>query len=247
MIIEDRQSKILELLASEPDLKVADLSRRLFVSEPTVRRDLTELAAKGLVRKVYGGARLTGPADGEIPFVLREKEKSRAKAELAKRAAALVQDGSVIFLDASTSAFHLVPYFASHRDLIVITAGARTAIELAKAGIRTFSTGGQMILNSFSYVGRQAEDFCRNFHADICFVSCRGVAWDGTLTDRSVEEANVRRVMMEQSRRRVLLADGEKFGKTFFFTQGHTREMDAVISDRPLPADLPLRETSWED
>ena len=199
MIIEDRQSKILELLASEPDLKVADLSRRLFVSEPTVRRDLTELAAKGLVRKVYGGARLTGPADGEIPFVLREKEKSRAKAELAK------------------------------------------------AGIRTFSTGGQMILNSFSYVGRQAEDFCRNFHADICCVSCRGVAWDGTLTDRSVEEANVRRVMMEQSRRRVLLADGEKFGKTFFFTQGHTREMDAVISDRPLPSDLPLRETSWED
>ena len=160
MIIEDRQSKILELLASEPDLKVADLSRRLFVSEPTVRRDLTELAAKGLVRKVYGGARLTGPADGEIPFVLREKEKSRAKAELAKRAAALVQDGSVIFLDASTSAFHLVPHLASHRDLIVITAGARTAIELAKAGIRGIWNFSNMELRLEEY----PEVIIQNIH-----------------------------------------------------------------------------------
>ena len=243
MIIAERQLQLLHLLREEPTLKVPALAAMLYVSEPTVRRDLTELERKGLLRKVYGGVKLTaGPADGEIPFLLRENEKSRAKADLGKRAAEEIRDGMVLMLDASTSAFHLVPYLSGFRDLIVVTSGAKTAVALAEANIRVFSTGGQMITNSFSYVGKQAENFVKSFHADLCFFSCRGVREDGLLTDPAVEEVNLRRAMLEQSHRRFLLCTSEKLGKTCFYTLGNTNELDGVICDAPLPEGVRLRE-----
>ena len=154
MMIEERQRRILEELQREPELTVRELARLLCVSEPTVRRDFTELHRKGFITKRYGGAILNvGAADREIPFLLREHEKSSVKAKMGARAAELVRDGMVIMLDGSTSVYHLVPYLARRKDLIVITNGAKTAVSLAELGIRTFCTGGQMITRSFCYVG----------------------------------------------------------------------------------------------
>ena len=79
MTISERQERILELLRQEPKISVAQMSAILYVSEPTVRRDLTELDAKGLIHKVYGGAVLPEGAETLIPFVFRENEKSAAK------------------------------------------------------------------------------------------------------------------------------------------------------------------------
>ncbi len=236
MMIDERQSRILYALREEPDITVKELAARLYVSEPTVRRDLTELARRGLLEKRYGGARLCeGAADQEIPFLLREQERSRGKVDMGRQAAAMVQDGMVIMLDGSTSAYHLVPYLASLRDLIVVTSGAKTAVALAEKNIRTFCTGGQMLIHSFSYVGEAAEAFVRQFNADMCFFSCHGLSDDGMMTDRAIEEVNLRRAMFHQCRQRVLLCDATKFGKTCFYNMGHVRELDAILSDAPLP------------
>lgn len=244
MVIEERQRRILELLREEPEATVKALAGALYVSEPTLRRDLTELEKKGLLRKVYGGARLTaGPADREIPYILREKEKGEVKARLGRQAASHVRDGMVLMLDGSTSAYHLIPYLTAFRDLIVVTSGAKAALALAEANIRVYSTGGEMIVHSFSYVGRQAEDFVRAYNADICFFSCRGMDGDGLLTDLAVQEVNLRRAMMEQSQKRVLLLSSEKLGKRYFYTQGRSTEVDAIVCDAPLPLGVCLRET----
>ena len=88
MTISERQERILELLRQEPKISVAQMSAILYVSEPTVRRDLTELDAKGLIHKVYGGAVLPEGAETLIPFVFRENEKSAAK-KLPKNTAVL--------------------------------------------------------------------------------------------------------------------------------------------------------------
>ena len=122
MSISTRQHRILELLRSNPDITVYELARLLSVSEPTIRRDFTELAQKGFIEKFYGGARLLkGAADSEIPFLIRENEKSKAKVEMGRKAAELVEDGMVLMLDGSTSAYNIVPYLADRKDLIVIT------------------------------------------------------------------------------------------------------------------------------
>ena len=83
MLISERQQKILSLLRDYPDYTVAQLASALFVSEPTIRRDFTELESKGFITKFYGGARVNHIApDAEIPFIIRENEKSAAKTEL---------------------------------------------------------------------------------------------------------------------------------------------------------------------
>lgn len=236
MLIEERQRRIIEKLRAKPDIHVSELAQLLCVSEPTVRRDLTELHRKGILTKTYGGAILhQGTADGEIPFLLRENEKSAVKAEIANLATRRIRDGMVIMLDGSTSAYYLVPYLVRHKDLIVITSGAKTAVALAEANIRTFCTGGQMLIHSFSYVGEQAENFVRTLNADILFFSCHGVSESGQMTDRAIEEANLRKVMFGSCKEKILLCDSSKFGKTCLYNMGSIREIDDMISDVSLP------------
>ena len=236
MMVNERQRRILEELEKKPDLTVRELAKLLYVSEPTIRRDFTELDSKGIITKVYGGAILhRGAADREIPFFFRQQEKSSVKSQMGAKAASLVEDGMVVMLDGSTSAFHLVPYLAQRKDLIVVTSGAKTAVALAEANIRTFCTGGQMLIHSFSYVGEQAESFVRNINADILFFSCRGLSEGGYMTDLSVEEANLRKVMFQYSKQKVLLCDSSKFDHTYFYNIGHIDQIDSIISEASLP------------
>lgn len=239
MMISDRHRKILEVLNADPNVTVKELASILCVSEPTVRRDFTELHNRGLITKIYGGAILnSGAADREIPFLLRENEKSAVKVAMGAKAAELVQDGMVIMLDGSTSAYHVVPYLSNFKDLIVVTSGAKTAVALAEANIRTFCTGGQMLIHSFSYVGEQAEDFVRNINADLLFFSCHGLTDDGKMTDLAIEEANLRKVMLKACKKKYLLCDSSKFGKTCFYNMGTVSDIDGIVTEGDLPASI---------
>ena len=236
MMISDRHRKILEALKSNPDITVRELAKSLCVSEPTIRRDFTELHKRGMITKIYGGAILNaGGADTEIPFLLRENEKSRTKSIMGAKASELISDGMVIMLDGSTSAYHIVPYLSRFKDLIVITSGAKTAVALAEANIRTFCTGGQMIIHSYSYVGEQAEDFVKSINADILFFSCHGLSDDGKMTDVAIEEANLRKAMFRSCKKKILLCDSSKFGKTYFYNMGNVADIDGIITEGDLP------------
>ena len=239
MMIGERHRRILDELKEKPDISVKELASRLFVSEPTIRRDLNDLHDKGIITKMYGGAVLnTATAYHEIPFFLRENEKSATKSEIGKRASAFAEDGMVIMLDGSTSAYHMVPYLARLKNITVITSGAKTALMLAEANIRTFCTGGKMIIHSYSYVGEQAETFIRNFIADILFFSCHGLDEYGRMTDNAIEEANLRKVMFEHSKRKILLCDSSKVGKTCFYNMGNICDIDGIISETDLPESI---------
>ncbi len=236
MMIGERHRRILEELKKKPDITVRELSVLLSVSEPTVRRDFTELHRKGIITKIYGGAILNqGAADREIPFFLRENEKSLSKTEMGAKAAALVEDGMVVMLDGSTSAYHLVPYLARKKDLIVVTSGAKTAVALAEANIQTFCTGGKMLIHSFSYVGEEAEAFVGRINADLLFFSCHGLTEDGQMTERSTPEANLRQAMFRSCQKKILLCDSSKFGKTCFYNMGSVADIDGIISEGEVP------------
>ena len=241
MWIEERQKQLMAYLAEYPEITVRALAEKLHVSEPTVRRDLTELDARGLVQKIHGGAVLRGGmADREIPFLLRENERSIAKAQIGRIASDYIEDGMVVMLDGSSSAYHLVPYLVGKKDLIVVTSGAKTAVSLAEANIRTFSTGGQMRIHSFSYVGADAENFVRKINADILFFSCHGLDLDGTMSDRSIDEASLRQVMFAHAKKKILLCDKSKIGKRYFYNMGNLSLVDACVCDVSLPQELAL-------
>jgi len=236
MLVSERQDQIILELQRQPGITVRELARKLNFSEPTIRRDFTELHRKGLITKRYGGATVNeGAADREIPFVLRQQEKSQTKAQMGLLATKYISDGMVIMLDGSTSAYHLVPYLSRYKDIIVITSGAKTAVALAELHIPVYATGGKMRTNSFSYIGREAEETVRKFNADAVFFSCHGLSEDGMMSDPSIDEANLRQVMFQKCKHKYLLCDSSKFGKTYFYDMGNISALDDVISDAPLP------------
>ncbi len=235
----EREERILNALLEKETVRVQELADKLYISVPTLRRDLAKLESLGKVIRTHGGARLRkSPADKQIPIVLREQEQNSAKDIIGRKAASLVKDGDIIMLDASTSAYSVIPYLGELNDLIVITSSAKAAVLLGQMGIQTICTGGRMITHSFAFIGDDAAHTVRSYNADIAFFSCRGLSLDGRLTDKSIEENILRKAMMQQAKRNVLLCDSSKIGRTFLNTLCYVWEIDEIISEAPLPQEI---------
>ena len=235
----EREDRILNALLEKESMTTQELSARLYVSVPTLRRDLIKLEQKGKIIRTHGGAQLVKmSADEKIPFLLREQEQNSAKDIMARKAVTFVRDGDILMLDGSTSAYAIIPYLASFKNLIVITSSAKSSFLLGRMGINNICTGGKMITRSLAYVGEDAQNTASRYNADIVFFSCRGLTLDGKLTDNSVEENALRMTMLRQARRKVFLCDSSKLGRTYLNTLCHLSEVDEIVCEQPLPEAL---------
>lgn len=228
---DDRQQKILDLLKQEPYLSVNDLSQQLFFSKPTVRRDLAELEKKGLIFRSHGGASLKSTPNSDVAFDLRNTLHTRQKTEIARKAAAMIEDGDVVFLDASTTALNMVKYLTDKHYITIITNSIQLPALLRSSNIPVYSTGGRLIPNSLAYGGPVAESSIRHFHIDKLFFSSCALTNDGQILDFSEEETSLRKVLLEHAGMSVFLCDSSKLGKTAVFHVADLDQVDHVICD----------------
>jgi len=234
-----RKNQYLSILEEVDELSVSDLAKKLFISEPTVRRDLAILEKEELIIRTHGGVRLNNRGAYEFtPLLLREKNQNTAKAIMGKKAASLIHDGHIIMMDASTSVLNILPYIGHVKNLFVITSGVKTSYLLSKMKINHICSGGMAISNLFSYVGSEAERTIRNYTADIAFFSCKGLSLDGKATDTSIEENNIRKAMIENSAKKVLLCDSSKINKVYLHILCSVDDVDEIICEAPLPPQL---------
>lgn len=232
MLQIERQEQILELLHQKDALRVGQIAAALYTSEATVRRDLAQMEAHGLVRRVYGGVVLEKQ---NLPLDLRLNEHAAAKKEIAERASALLFDGCSIFLDASSTVAHLLPYLTKFEHLTVITNSHRAIETMLQNKINFICTGGRMVASNQAYVGPIAEETLKNLHVDLAFFSSQGVSADGEITDFSEEETSLRRVLLQRAKRSVFLCDSSKLGKQYLYRLGNLSEMSDVITDSAFP------------
>lgn len=167
----------------------------------------------------------------KIPFAIREMEDFDAKCIIAKKASELVKDGDVIMLDASSSAYAMIPYLAEKNNITVITCGIKALIQLGEYGINVCSTGGRLLSSCMSLVDSDAMRTISEYNADIVFFSCRGISPNGNITDFSIEENLVRRSMIEHSKKAVLLCASEKLNKTYMHNLCSINDIDHIISE----------------
>ena len=235
MYYRERLDKIIEILEKRTKASVHALAKELFVSEPTIRRDLCVLESEGKIKRTYGGAVLSEVLNVEVPFDSRFRANTAEKDFIARLAAQRIKDGNVLFLDASSTVQAIVKYLSAFHNLTVVTNSPKTSLMLAERQIKSFCTGGLLLENSIAYVGPLAERFISNFNADIFFFSCRGLAEDGTLTDSSIEESEIRKVMMARAKKKVFLCDSSKFNKEYMYRLSHVNDVDEIISNAKLP------------
>ncbi len=231
MLELERQEHILSFLREKQTATVHTLAKRLFISETTVRRDLTTLERRGLVKRLHGGAMIVGGADSELPLYMRSQQNVEAKKRIAAGAVDYLEDGQVIFLDASSTVQFLAPHFERFKSLTIVTNGVKTAEVLAGLDHRIYCTGGRMLHNSSAYVGDFAIRFIRQFNADVFFFSSRGISETGWITDASSEETQVRKAMLEQSDKKVFLYDHNKLGQTFCYNLCHIKDLTGTVCD----------------
>ena len=230
---KEREKEILEIILKEKTVTVKELAKRLYASEPSIRRDLSSLEKQSLIRRTHGGARLEENSSSamHIPFMIRELEQSDAKIIIAKKASELVKDGDLIMSDASSTAYGIIPFLSSKSRLTLLTSGIKALVKASEYGITAQSTGGRLISSCLSLVGEDAQRIISSYNSDICFFSCRGVNADGWLTDFSIEENHIRQHMIKQSKVNVLLCAGKKFGKKYSHNLCHINDIDYIITE----------------
>lgn len=236
MSFYERKQTLIQLLKESQELSTSEIAKILYVSEPTVRRDLKKLEESGEIIRVHGGAKNQPlAADLNTPYFIREDMQNVEKSLIGQKAASLVEDGEVIFLDASSTTFNILPYLKDKKNIIVITNGAKAALLLGQMGIKNICTGGRMLKGTFAFVGYDAMQTLKRYNADKAFVSCHGLSLEGLATDKSVEENDLRLEMMAHAKQSYLLCDSSKFGKTYLHTLCNVREFTDVLSDSNLP------------
>lgn len=233
METRERRKRILEALNTQYTIKVADLSRDLFVSEATIRRDLEKLERSGHLKRIYGGAMQVGSIDTETPVDVRRQLNAGAKEKISQLAVREIRSGQVISMDSSTTVLYLVPHLRAFENLTVLTHGVRTVEELQHfKNINLYCSGGLMLRNSYSFAGEFARRFFSSFYTDISFFACKGISMEHGISWAYDEEAALRKIMLNNTKKRILLCDSTKFDSTYTSTMFGFESIDILITDK---------------
>ena len=225
--------EILTLLRAEKQADIGELAKQLFVSPSTVRRRLAALQEKGLVTRIHGGVKINDEYDFFPSFTFRSHQNCLEKKKIALSAIRLINNGDLIFLDGSTSAFFIAEYLAGYKNIKVVTNGIDTLSLLSRNKIPAYSTGGFISpVNNSVLIGEHAERTIRQFRADIAFVSAQSVQADGEVYDCFEDENVLRNAMCAHAARCVILCDSTKFGRTAQYRLCSLKEFDYMVCDR---------------
>jgi DeoR/GlpR family transcriptional regulator of sugar metabolism len=234
----ERLEHVVRLLETRDYVQVAELSQAFAVSEVTVRSDLTELARQGLVARIRGGVRALQHGNSEVGFDLRLRLEVDRKRAIARTAAAMVNEGEAVALDASTTAYYLALELRSKRELVVVTNGLLVATALADApGITVLVTGGMLRLSAMSVVGDFGADVLRTTRINKGFLGARGLSLSRGLMDLNPDEVRIKQEMAGACEQVYGIFDGTKWHRSALLAFVSAEELAGIITDSSAPTD----------
>jgi DeoR/GlpR family transcriptional regulator of sugar metabolism len=232
-----RRARILETIQRDGGASIGDLAREHGVSPITVHRDLERLAREGLIERIHGGARPTGGGATQIhvatDWTKRLRQALPEKEAIAARAARLVEDGSTIFVDSSTTCLALARHLDRRppRALTLVTNSPAIALELHAPAIHVVVVPGEVDQTLRMIGGRWAAEFLAELNMEVAFISAGGVTLEHGLTTTRRALADTLRAALGSSVKGVALIDSSKFGLSALLTIIPAEELDAVVVD----------------
>jgi DeoR/GlpR family transcriptional regulator of sugar metabolism len=229
--------EVLRMLESRDSVQVTELAEVFSVSEVTVRSDLTELARQGLVARVRGGVRALQQGQSDVGFDLRLRLEVERKRAIGRAAAALVDEGEAVALDASTTAYYLALELRGKRELVVVTNGLLVATALADApGISVLVTGGMLRLSAMSLVGDLGTDVLRTTRINKGFLGARGLSLERGLMDLNPDEVRIKQEMADACEQVYGIFDGTKWHRSALLAFVLVDQLAGIITDSSAPA-----------
>lgn len=240
-----RHPKILETARRTGKVTVEGLAEDLGVTLQTIRRDLKDLAEAGRLERVHGGAILPSGTTN-ILYEERRILNQPAKSDIASACAALIPEGSSVFLNIGTSTEAVAHELLHHRDLMVVTNNMNVAnILAANRDCQIVLTGGSLRRLDGGLIGSLTDASIRQFKFDIAVIGCSAMDEDGDLLDFDIQEVGVSQTIIAQARKTFLVADGSKFKRFAPARIASLSEIDCFVTDTALPRKLATACRDW--
>ncbi len=231
MLPQDRQNEIMKQLRKFRTIKISDISRDLNVTRETIRKDLYEMEERGLIRKVHGGA-ILNKAKFETKYITRKSTNEIEKRSIAKRAADLVEDGDTIYVDYGTTALFFAQEILSKKDLTILTNSLPIANELVDySEFEVIIIGGNVRKNEKSLFGPIAYRNIEKLYVDKGFFGIGSIEISAGYTNVHMGEAEVSRLMMNNSQKTIMMADYTKFKSIAMNQVASIEEVDVLVTD----------------
>lgn len=231
----ERQPQIEAIIRREGEVSVEMLAATFDVSPETIRRDLGNLAERGRVQKVHGGARrpwlVAEPSHGA-----REVASAAQKAQIGRRLAGGIAPGETVFIDTGSTTLAAAEPLAAIPGLTIITNSCRLAERLAKAGsdATIHLLGGRYGADNAQTTGSAVIEQIALFRADRAILTVAAIDPDQGAMDASLDEAQIARAMIRNARSLTVLADATKFGRNAAFAVCGTQDIGLIVSDARL-------------
>ena len=230
----ERKRLIMEKIVLDDYVVLEDLVDLLETSESTVRRDLDELESEGKLHRVHGGAEKIHTLQDEPDIRQKSIKNIQAKKTLVQKAAELVQDGDVIFLDAGSTTELLIPLL-NQEGLTVVTNAIHHAAKLVDKNIKTLIIGGFIKNTTDASVGQIAVEQVRRLNFDKAFLGMNGIDAEH-ITTPEMEEAVVKRSIIASAKKAYILTDSSKLGQVSFINVASLSDVTIITNhcDHPL-------------
>ncbi len=235
LIPAQRRERIQEFLTVHQIARTADLCELLGTSEATVRRDLEWLEQEGVLERTHGGAILNQRMTFEPEYMLRAQKHPEEKRLIGMRAASLIEDGDIVFVNSGTTTTQVIRHIRDGAGISVFTNNLTAALEVGEAGFQHYIIGGEFQPRSNSLAGRFAIENLRQVYANKAILGVDGISLKHGCTVPTNAEAEVVRQMIERTRGEIILvADHSKWGVVSNFQIAAIDEIDILVTDEGL-------------
>jgi DeoR family transcriptional regulator, fructose operon transcriptional repressor len=220
------------LALRQGSVDVADLARRYAVTTETIRRDLSDLQERQMLRRVHGGAVPLERINHEPMVEARDMVNAEEKLRIATKAVDQVPERGSVIIDSGSTGQRLADVFPVERDVHVVTNSLITALTLSRRGAKDVTVlGGAVRTKRLAMVDETTTAQLQDMAVDVLFISCDGLSFKHGLTTPYREEHTLKRAMIERAQRVVALVDHSKFGNVQMFSFAKFDEIDVLVTD----------------
>ncbi len=226
-----RQQRLLSIVSSRRGVRLEDLSAALGVSQATVRRDISELAAQGLLRRVHGGAVAVDPSGAEPHFDAKAGVAADEKERIAARAVDLIAPDDTLYLDSGSTVLAVARLLHGWDRLTVVTNSLPVAVELGGQGPRLIVVGGEFRPTSQAFVGPLTRHLLGDIHVNRALIGTYALSLEDGLSTTDAAEAFTKGLALERATQVIVLADSRKLGTSSFARAGRLDDVDILVTD----------------
>lgn len=234
---EQRIKSMIRYIKSYGTVSLDELCNEFNVSKNTVRRDINEIAATGIIKKVYGG--VVAQTQGVTPYENRDSSYNEQKKAIAQEAAKYINNHDLLFIDSGTTTQYIPKFINPELKITIITNSLSIVNEvLDNNNFEIIIIGNRLKRKTKSFVNVEDWSYFDRINISKAFLAATGISLDKGVTNSDILEYELKRRVVNKASKNYLLVDHSKFGKAALLTYAYVNSFNTIITDHDIPADF---------